>query len=192
MIDLTTSIDELPLNIRPYNCLKNLGIETLGQLTKFTEQELLHVPNFGGVSLMEIKEVLKGLGLELAPSDRVPHTRATQGLPNYIMKEIERATDQFRNRRFAIETQKYEWYKNKMSKLKQKRSASEQQIATAENRATFLERDRIILLLRKSGLRFRSIGKLLGISGNRVHQICRRQARREAFAKQTAEVATNG
>jgi len=192
MTDLTTSIDELPLNIRPYNCLKNLGIKTLGELTKLTERELLHVPNFGRASLMEINDLLKGLGLELAPSDWVPHTRATHGLPNFITKEIERATDRFRNRRIEIETRKYETHKNKMSKLKRKRSASEQQIATAENRATFLERDRIILLLRKSGLRFRSIGKLLGISGNRVHQICRRQARREAFAKQTAEVDTNG
>src|SRR3954470_3631699 len=40
-------IEELELGVRSYNCLKRVGIETIGDLISKTEQELAAIPNFG-------------------------------------------------------------------------------------------------------------------------------------------------
>ena len=58
-------IEELDLSVRPYNCLKRAGINTLGDLLQKTEEEVVNVKNFGRKSLDEVKEKLAGLGLEL-------------------------------------------------------------------------------------------------------------------------------
>ena len=58
-------IEELDLSVRPYNCLKRAGINTLGDLLQKTEDEVVNVKNFGRKSLDEVKEKLAGLGLEL-------------------------------------------------------------------------------------------------------------------------------
>jgi len=61
---LNRSVEELELSVRSYNCLKNANIQTIGDLVQRTEQEMLRTKNFGRKSLNEIKELLKGLGLE--------------------------------------------------------------------------------------------------------------------------------
>ncbi len=58
-------VEELDLSVRPYNCLKRAGINTLGELLQRTEEEVVNVKNFGRKSLDEVKEKLAGLGLEL-------------------------------------------------------------------------------------------------------------------------------
>ena len=58
-------IEELDLSVRPYNCLKRAGINTLGDLLQKTEDEVVNVKNFGRKSLDEVKEKLAGFGLEL-------------------------------------------------------------------------------------------------------------------------------
>ncbi len=58
-------IEELDLSVRPYNCLKRAGINTLGDLLQRTEEEVVNVKNFGRKSLDEVKEKLAALGLEL-------------------------------------------------------------------------------------------------------------------------------
>jgi DNA-directed RNA polymerase subunit alpha len=58
-------IEELDLSVRPYNCLKRAGINTLGDLLQRTEEEVVNVKNFGRKSLDEVKEKLAVLGLEL-------------------------------------------------------------------------------------------------------------------------------
>jgi DNA-directed RNA polymerase subunit alpha len=58
-------IEELDLSVRPYNCLKRAGINTVGDLLQRTEDEVVNVKNFGRKSLDEVKEKLAGLGLEL-------------------------------------------------------------------------------------------------------------------------------
>ncbi len=58
-------IEELDLSVRPYNCLKRAGINTLGELLQRTEEEVVNVKNFGRKSLDEVKEKLAALGLEL-------------------------------------------------------------------------------------------------------------------------------
>src|SRR3954452_24114530 len=44
-------IEELELGVRSYNCLKRVGIETIGDLVMKTEQELAAIPNFGKKSI---------------------------------------------------------------------------------------------------------------------------------------------
>jgi DNA-directed RNA polymerase subunit alpha len=58
-------IEELELGVRSYNCLKRVGIETIGDLVSKTENELAAIPNFGRKSIEEVKETLAAHGLNL-------------------------------------------------------------------------------------------------------------------------------
>jgi len=62
---LTKSIDHLELSVRSNNCLRSAGIKSVYELVQKTEEDLLKTKNFGRKSLMEIKDTLKELGLEL-------------------------------------------------------------------------------------------------------------------------------
>jgi DNA-directed RNA polymerase subunit alpha len=66
---LNRSVEELELSVRSYNCLKNAGIQTIGELVQKSESEMLRTKNFGRKSLNEIKEILTtmGLGLGMKP-----------------------------------------------------------------------------------------------------------------------------
>ena len=59
-------IEELELGVRSYNCLKRVGIETIGDLVTKTENELAAIPNFGKKSIEEVKETLGAHGLHAA------------------------------------------------------------------------------------------------------------------------------
>lgn len=67
LLDMT--IEELDLSVRSYNCLKRAGINTVGELVRKTEEEMMKVRNLGKKSLAEIKEKLAELGLSLRKSD---------------------------------------------------------------------------------------------------------------------------
>jgi len=58
-------IEELELGVRSYNCLKRVGIETIGDLVTKSESELAAIPNFGKESIEEVKETLQQHGLTL-------------------------------------------------------------------------------------------------------------------------------
>jgi DNA-directed RNA polymerase subunit alpha len=58
-------IEELELGVRSYNCLKRVGIETIGDLVTKSENELAAIPNFGKKSIEEVKETLAQHGLTL-------------------------------------------------------------------------------------------------------------------------------
>ena len=58
-------IEELELGVRSYNCLKRVGIETIGDLVVKSEQELAAIPNFGKKSIEEVRETLAQHGLNL-------------------------------------------------------------------------------------------------------------------------------
>jgi DNA-directed RNA polymerase subunit alpha len=62
-------IEELELGVRSYNCLKRVGIETIGDLVIKTENELAAIPNFGRKSIEEVKETLATHGLNLRGED---------------------------------------------------------------------------------------------------------------------------
>jgi DNA-directed RNA polymerase subunit alpha len=58
-------IEELELGVRSYNCLKRVGIETIGDLVSKSEAELGAIPNFGRKSIEEVKDSLGSHGLLL-------------------------------------------------------------------------------------------------------------------------------
>jgi DNA-directed RNA polymerase subunit alpha len=58
-------IEELELGVRSYNCLKRVGIETIGDLVSKSENELGAIPNFGKKSIEEVRETLQAHGLNL-------------------------------------------------------------------------------------------------------------------------------
>ena len=62
-------IEELELGVRSYNCLKRVGIETIGDLISKTEQELAAIPNFGKKSIEEVRETLAVHSLKLRGDD---------------------------------------------------------------------------------------------------------------------------
>jgi DNA-directed RNA polymerase subunit alpha len=53
----------LELSVRSANCLKNAGINLIGELVQKTETEMLKTKNFGRKSLNEIKDILQEMGL---------------------------------------------------------------------------------------------------------------------------------
>lgn len=60
---LKTSLTDLDLSVRAYNCLAAAGISTLGQLVQFDVGDLLKFRNFGKKSLVEIEELVREKGL---------------------------------------------------------------------------------------------------------------------------------
>ena len=60
---LKTSLEDLDLSVRAYNCLKAAKINTLGELVQYEIHELLKFRNFGKKSLVEIEELLTDKGL---------------------------------------------------------------------------------------------------------------------------------
>ena len=67
--DLDLPIEQLELSERPRNCLKRGQINTIGELIKRTEQDLLGLTNFGQKSLDEVIAKLDELGLSLAKGE---------------------------------------------------------------------------------------------------------------------------
>jgi DNA-directed RNA polymerase subunit alpha len=58
-------VTDFELSVRSRNCLQKMGIMTLGDLCRTTEQDLLSSKNFGETSLTEIKDMLASKGLKL-------------------------------------------------------------------------------------------------------------------------------
>ena len=65
------TIDELELSVRAYNCLKRASINSMAELLKKSEHDLLNIKNFGKKSSDEVIERLHHFGLDLAPSPEV-------------------------------------------------------------------------------------------------------------------------
>jgi DNA-directed RNA polymerase subunit alpha len=55
---LKTSLSELDLSVRAYNCLKAADIKTLGDLVSYNIADLLKFRNFGKKSLTELEELV--------------------------------------------------------------------------------------------------------------------------------------
>ena len=88
---LDRSVDELELSVRSYNCLKNAGIKTIRDLVQRSEREMLATKNFGKKSLGEIRDILRGMGLDFGvqfdeQGNPIPGTGGGEG-------EIEGETD---------------------------------------------------------------------------------------------------
>ena len=66
---LNIPVQELELSVRASNCLESVKIETVGQLVKMTDADLLKVRSFGKTSLREVKRKLADIGLSLGMAD---------------------------------------------------------------------------------------------------------------------------
>ena len=66
---LSMPIQELELSVRASNCLESVKVETVSQLVKMTEADLLKIRSFGKTSLREIKRKLADIGLSLGMTD---------------------------------------------------------------------------------------------------------------------------
>ena len=66
---LEMTIEELDMSVRSFNCLKRAGIDTVEDLTKRTESEMIKFRNLGKKSLDEVIQKLHSLGLELKRED---------------------------------------------------------------------------------------------------------------------------
>lgn len=62
---LETSIADLDLSVRSYNCLMRAGIKDVKDLISKSEEDMMKVRNLGRKSLKEVKEKLDELGLSL-------------------------------------------------------------------------------------------------------------------------------
>jgi len=62
------TIEELELSVRAYNCLKRASINSMQELLKKSEHDLLNIKNFGKKSSDEVIERLHHFGLDLAPN----------------------------------------------------------------------------------------------------------------------------
>lgn len=62
------SIEDLELSVRAYNCLKRASINSMSELLKKSEHDLLNIKNFGKKSSDEVIEKLHQMGLDLQPN----------------------------------------------------------------------------------------------------------------------------
>ncbi len=66
---MQTSIDELGLSGRPFKGLQRLGINTISDLVKTSEEEIIKMWFLGKKSILEIKLCLQNYGLALRPEN---------------------------------------------------------------------------------------------------------------------------
>ena len=66
---LNKPVGDLQLSVRARKAIQSLNIQTIGDLAAKTEAELMGVKNFGATSLVEVREKLGELGLELRTLD---------------------------------------------------------------------------------------------------------------------------
>lgn len=66
---LEISIEDMDLSVRSRNCLKRAGINTMQDLIKRSEDDMLKVRNLGRKSLEEVIAKLQSYGLDLKRND---------------------------------------------------------------------------------------------------------------------------
>ena len=66
---LETSIDDLELSVRAYNCLKRAGITSVQDLIDKSEDEMMKIRNLGRKSLKEVIDKIKDMGLSFKNED---------------------------------------------------------------------------------------------------------------------------
>jgi DNA-directed RNA polymerase subunit alpha len=66
---LAMPIESLDLTVRSSNCLESNNIQTVGQLVRMTDADLLKIRSFGKTSLREVRRKLAELGLSLGMTD---------------------------------------------------------------------------------------------------------------------------
>ena len=60
---LKTSLSDLDLSVRAFNCLKAADVKTLGDLAKLEISDMMKFRNFGKKSLAELEQLIQEKGL---------------------------------------------------------------------------------------------------------------------------------
>ena len=81
---LSMSVHELELSVRSNNCLEAAKIETVGQLARMAEADLLKIRSFGKTSLREVKRKLQDLDLSLGMDVPLPEGQVPVVIPDDI------------------------------------------------------------------------------------------------------------
>lgn len=80
---LSRPVTDFELSVRSRNCLATMGIQTLGDLTRISEQELLSGKNFGETSLTEVRELMRLHNLQLG---QFLHEKARE--PSFDVRDL--------------------------------------------------------------------------------------------------------
>ena len=88
---LRVPITDFELSARSRNCLDRAGIQTLGDLTRITETDLLAGKNFGETSLREIRDMMASKGLRIGQMLEEPLHRPAASLRAEELSPEERA-----------------------------------------------------------------------------------------------------
>ena len=80
--NLFRKIDDLELSVRSLNCLKNDGVEYIGDLVKKQETDMMKTPNFGRKSLNELKRMLNDMNLSFGMDIEWPPKNLQEILAN--------------------------------------------------------------------------------------------------------------
>ncbi len=62
-------IEKLDLTVRSLNCLKREGVHTIGDLLNYSLEDLMDIRNFGEKSVIEVKDKIEAMGLNLKDKD---------------------------------------------------------------------------------------------------------------------------
>jgi hypothetical protein len=87
-------MDEKRLSTRLRQCLHNDGIRTMGEVLKLSDQHLRRIPNFGTVSLKELRDFVRDAEAGKAPpgaEDRAALERSVAAVAMKQTKEVIRA-----------------------------------------------------------------------------------------------------
>ncbi len=81
---LNMTVQDLDLSVRANNCLESAKIQSVRELVKKTEAELLKVRSFGKTSLREVKRKLADLGMSLGmdPDNLIARAAAAAAMPD--------------------------------------------------------------------------------------------------------------
>lgn len=67
---MNINVADFEFSVRCTNCMKNMGIKTLADLTKHSQEEIAHMKNIGKKSIEEINSKLSDMGLSYKMDDR--------------------------------------------------------------------------------------------------------------------------
>jgi hypothetical protein len=103
---LATKIFNVEFDMRGFNCMRAEGIETLGDLIKYSERDLMKVPNMGRKSIKRIQEVLASMNLTLKgppPKSKIPpHLKSSPDRKTFHSDKLTAYANECRKRRTVI------------------------------------------------------------------------------------------
>lgn len=84
---LARNLADFELSVRSRNCLSRLNINTLGDLTRISEQELLASRNFGETSLKELRELMETQNMKIGQASESAKAEQVAVLPTDLTPE---------------------------------------------------------------------------------------------------------